>query len=168
MGISSLNPFLREKCPEAFKDLPYSYFRGKRVAVDSDNVLRKLMSRSHKEIVNKTDVSCGNTNDGTATVSIGNGGNVSDYKFTWTPNVSSTNSATNLALGAYTVKATKLTDTSCFSTTQFSITNTPNVVIADATIINAGCNSATGTATFNTNGDAAYTFLWNDGNTPIV
>ena len=56
MGISNLNPFLKEKCPEAFKDIPYSYFRGKRVAVDSDNILMKLMSRSHKEIVNQTDV----------------------------------------------------------------------------------------------------------------
>ena len=56
MGIKSLNPFLKEKCPEAFRDLPYSYFKGKRIAVDSDNVLRKLMARSHKEIVNQTDV----------------------------------------------------------------------------------------------------------------
>jgi len=56
MGIKTLNKFLKEKCPEAFKDLPYSYFRGKRVAIDSDNVLRKLMSRAHKEIVNQTDV----------------------------------------------------------------------------------------------------------------
>ena len=56
MGIKNLNVFLREKCPEAFRDVPYSYFRGKRVAVDSDNVLRKLMSRAHKEIVNITDV----------------------------------------------------------------------------------------------------------------
>lgn len=56
MGIKSLNVFLREKCPEAFRDVPYSYFKGKRVAVDSDNVLRKLMSRAHKEIVNITDV----------------------------------------------------------------------------------------------------------------
>ena len=56
MGIKTLNPFLREKCPEAFVDLPYSFFKGKRVAVDSDNILRKLMSRSHKEIVNQTDV----------------------------------------------------------------------------------------------------------------
>ena len=56
MGIKSLNPFLKKKCPEAFVDLPYSYFRGKRIAIDSDNVLHKLMSRSHKEIVNVTDV----------------------------------------------------------------------------------------------------------------
>ena len=56
MGIKSLNPFIREKCPQAFRDLPYSYFYGKRVAVDANNVLMKLMSRSHKEIVNQTDV----------------------------------------------------------------------------------------------------------------
>ena len=56
MGIKSLNPFLKEKCPQAFRDIPYSHFKGKRVAVDSDNVLMKLMSRSHKEIVNQTDV----------------------------------------------------------------------------------------------------------------
>jgi len=56
MGIKNLNQFLKEKCPEAFKDIPYSYFKGKRVAVDSDNVLRKLMARAHKEIVNQTDV----------------------------------------------------------------------------------------------------------------
>lgn len=56
MGVLNLLPFLREKCPDAFRDIPYSHFKGKRVAVDSDNVLRKLMSRSHKEIVNQTDV----------------------------------------------------------------------------------------------------------------
>ena len=56
MGIKSLNPFLKEKVPAAFQNIPYSYFKGKRVAIDSDNVLRKLMSRAHKEIVNQTDV----------------------------------------------------------------------------------------------------------------
>jgi exonuclease-1 len=56
MGIKNLTPFLKKSCPDAFVDLPYAYFRGKRVAVDSDYVLMKLMSRSHKEIVNLTDV----------------------------------------------------------------------------------------------------------------
>ncbi len=56
MGVKNLNTLLKEKCPEAFRDIPYSAFKGKRVAVDSDNVLRKLMSRAYKEIVNKTDV----------------------------------------------------------------------------------------------------------------
>jgi flap endonuclease-1 len=56
MGIKNLNPFLKEKCPEAFKELPYSFFKGKRVGVDSNNVLMKLMSRAHKEIVDQTDV----------------------------------------------------------------------------------------------------------------
>jgi hypothetical protein len=56
MGIKNLNPFLKEICPDAFQNLPYSFFTGKRVAIDSDNILRKLMSRAHKEIVNETDV----------------------------------------------------------------------------------------------------------------
>src|SRR5579883_859929 len=56
MGIKTLNPFLKKLCPNAFRDIPYSYFKGKRVAVDADNVLRKLMSRAYKEIVNQTDV----------------------------------------------------------------------------------------------------------------
>jgi len=57
MGILRLNPFLKKICPDAYMDVPYSFFRGKRLAVDSDNVLHKFMSRSHKEIVNITDVS---------------------------------------------------------------------------------------------------------------
>lgn len=56
MGIKSMLQFLRKKCPEAFKDLPYSFFSGKRVAIDSNNVLIKLMSRAHKEVINQTDV----------------------------------------------------------------------------------------------------------------
>lgn len=56
MGIKSLTPFLRKKCPEAFRDVPYSFFRGKRIATDSNNVFIKLMSRAHKEVVNQTDV----------------------------------------------------------------------------------------------------------------
>ena len=56
MGIKGLAPFIKEKAPNAFRDVPYSYFRGKRVAVDSDNVLRKLMARAYKQIVNRTDV----------------------------------------------------------------------------------------------------------------
>lgn len=56
MGIKSLNQFLRKECPNAFVELPISFFKGKRIAVDSDNVLRKFRSRSYKEVVDKTDV----------------------------------------------------------------------------------------------------------------
>lgn len=56
MGIKGLNAFLRKKCPAAFVELPYSYFNGKRIAIDSDNILMKLMSRAHKEVVGITDV----------------------------------------------------------------------------------------------------------------
>ena len=56
MGINGLNSFLRKKCPKSFLELPKSYFRGKRIAIDSNNVLFRYMSRAHKEVVNKTDV----------------------------------------------------------------------------------------------------------------
>lgn len=56
MGIKGLNPFLEEFSPECMVDVPYSYFKGKRIAIDGDNILVKLMSRSHKQVVNHTDV----------------------------------------------------------------------------------------------------------------
>ena len=56
MGIKKLNDLLKKKCPGAFIVVPRSYFKGKRIAIDSDNVLMVLRSRAHKEIVDKTDV----------------------------------------------------------------------------------------------------------------
>ena len=56
MGIKSLNAFLKKSCPECFVNIPYNYFRGKRIAIDSDNLLMRFKSRAHKEIVDKTDV----------------------------------------------------------------------------------------------------------------
>ena len=56
MGIKGLNLFLKKKCPSAFIELPCSYFGGKRIAIDSDNILMRFMCRAHKEIVDKTDV----------------------------------------------------------------------------------------------------------------
>lgn len=56
MGIKKLNDLLNKKCPGAFIVVPCSYFRGKRIAIDSDNVLMKLRSRAQKEVVDKTDV----------------------------------------------------------------------------------------------------------------
>ncbi len=56
MGIKGLNKFLRKECPEAFVELPNTFFNGKRIAIDSDNLLMKFMCRAHKDIVDRTDV----------------------------------------------------------------------------------------------------------------
>jgi flap endonuclease-1 len=56
MGIKGLNAYLRKSCPSAFVEIPKSRFKGKRIAIDSNNILYRFMSRAHKEIVNKTDV----------------------------------------------------------------------------------------------------------------
>lgn len=56
MGIKGFNPFMRKKCPNAYVEIHLSSFKGKKIALDSDNVFHKHMSRAHKEIVNRTDV----------------------------------------------------------------------------------------------------------------
>lgn len=57
MGINGLKDFLRKKSQSIFKKIPVSNFTGNRIAIDSDNILRKFMSTAHKEIVNSIDVS---------------------------------------------------------------------------------------------------------------
>ena len=56
MGIKSLNPFLEKNCPAAFINLPYNSFKGKKVAVDCDNVFYKIKCRAYSSVVNRTDL----------------------------------------------------------------------------------------------------------------
>lgn len=56
MGIKDLNPFLEERCPACIDAIAYSDLREKRIAIDADNVLMKLMTRAYKQVVNHTDV----------------------------------------------------------------------------------------------------------------
>ena len=112
--------------------------------------------------VTRTKQTCAKGNDGTATVNITNGA-VSDYNFTWSPNISTTNSAQNLSVGTnYSVRIARKDNDTCAITTQFSVDPATDVVIADAVITNADCNVATGSAKFNPTGNLKYTFKWND------
>jgi 5'-3' exonuclease len=56
MGVSDLNPFLREKCPRVFIRRRLSSFSGKRVAIDANNWMFRMMAVAHKRIVDTTDV----------------------------------------------------------------------------------------------------------------
>ncbi len=56
MGIKNFNPFLEKHCPQAFINLSYNSFKGKKIAVDSDNVFFKIKCRAYSAIVNSTDV----------------------------------------------------------------------------------------------------------------
>jgi len=56
MGIEGLNPFLKKESPDNYVEIPYSYFNGKRIIIDSDNVFRRFMSTAHRDVVNSTDL----------------------------------------------------------------------------------------------------------------
>lgn len=56
MGIKSLNTLLRENSSEAFVRYPLSAWSGKRIAIDSTNVIYERFSTAWKDVVNKTNV----------------------------------------------------------------------------------------------------------------
>lgn len=70
--------------------------------------------------VNQTNVSCNGGTNGSATITPSGGTNTATGTYTWTPNVSSTNTATNLSAGNYTVA---FTDDVCHSSGIELVTN---------------------------------------------
>jgi gliding motility-associated-like protein len=108
----------------------------------------------------KTDVDCNGTK-GSATLNMV--GNAADYGFTWSPNVSTTQAATNLTAGSYTVRVWKLTNLACYKDTTFTIANPTQLTVADPVITGAGCTAQTGRAAF-VNGQA-IAFRWSNGQT---
>jgi gliding motility-associated-like protein len=115
--------------------------------------------------ITKTDVNCDGTN-GSATLNIV--GNASDYRFTWAPNVSTTQTATHLTAGNYTVRVWKATNLACYKDTTFTISSPNRFTVAEPTIVGAGCTAQSGRATF-VDGQVIY-FRWSNGQTgnPLV
>jgi hypothetical protein len=89
----------------------------------------------------------------------GANGTVTD---TWTPNVSSTNTATNLPAGAYVVNATDATG--CTTTQTITLTEPPQLTI-NAGGFNVTCNGACDgqVVVLPSGGTPNYTFAWNTG-----
>ena len=108
----------------------------------------------------QTNLSCYQSNDGSATV-IPAGG-TTPYKYAWTPFEGSNATATSLGAATYTVT---VTDTNqCTATAQIIVTQ-PAQILADSVIVNILCNgAATGSITLNTTGGvpgAGYSYNWN-------
>lgn len=118
--------------------------------------------------VTKTNLICGSLCDGTASVSA-TGGSGTGYTYTWTPNVSTTSSATGLCMGTYTVDVRD--NLGCLKTTTFAITAPPTLT-ATPTQTNVLCNgSCTGIISINpSGGTGAYSFSWTPslGNNSVV
>jgi gliding motility-associated-like protein len=103
-----------------------------------------------------TPASC-NSSNGTATVNVvGNG----PFSYVWNPNVSNTNSASNLAAGIYTVTITDQ-NTGCTSTDTIHV-NANNTLQMTTSANDTICPGGTSTMSVNIlGGNGPYTYTWN-------
>ncbi|MFN8164791.1 MAG: T9SS type A sorting domain-containing protein [Bacteroidia bacterium] len=113
--------------------------------------------------INSTPATC-LANDGTATVTTtGGSGN---FSYDWTPNVSSTSSATGLITGTYECIATDLTS-GCSQTLTTYVANAAGISAEILAYYDATCGSSEdGGATVTiTGGQPPYSILWPSGDT---
>jgi gliding motility-associated-like protein len=112
-----------------------------------------------------TDISCFGANDGEITITpSGNGG----FNYNWTPNVSTSNSATNLSAGSYDVVV--IDANGCTRDTLLTITE-PSEITYTISSTNTSCDINDGTATINVAGGTGnYTYTWSpvSGNTSTI
>ena len=112
--------------------------------------------------ITSTNVTCNGGNNGSATVNPT--GSVGPYTYSWnTTPVQTTQTATNLLAGTYTVTVTSAAG--CTITNSVIITQ-PTPITVTTTTINATCSLLNGSATANpVGGGGPYTYSWNS--TPV-
>jgi len=103
-------------------------------------------------IGSQTNVTCYGQSDGS--VSISESGGVAPYTYLWTPNISSTSSASGLSAGSYLCRV--YDNNGCSIVVSIRITQPVNLT---ATITEAGCNLSVNTA----GGTSPYTYAWAPG-----
>jgi gliding motility-associated-like protein len=110
----------------------------------------------------KSDVFCFGESTGTATANPSGG--VTPYTYLWNdaPTNQTTQTASNLAAGTYTVTVTD--NNNCTATASVTVNQRPPLLI-DSTVTNVLCNGdATGAITFNISGGTPlYNFVWSTG-----
>ncbi|MFT7605420.1 MAG: hypothetical protein ACI8VT_003014, partial [Saprospiraceae bacterium] len=108
-----------------------------------------------------TNTSCGNIDDGTATVSVSGG--VAPFSYTWN-NGNNSNAQSNLAAGVYSLIVTDANGCEATCTTQI---NANSSIILSCVGTEVSCDqSATNAITVSVEGGTGnYTFLWNNGAT---
>jgi gliding motility-associated-like protein len=111
-------------------------------------------------VITKTNVSCNNGSDGTATASVSGG--TAPYIYSWTPSGGTSPGATGLIAGTYTVT---VTDSKGCTITGTTIITQPSPLVATTSVVNETCNYLNnGSATGNVSGGTApYTYLWQPG-----
>lgn len=104
-----------------------------------------------------TDVSCFGDNDGSITLTPGGMG---PFTYQWSPNVSSSNTATNITAGTYTVTVSP-SNGACSALATVTVTEPPDLVLQNQNIISAVCGASNGSiATTISGGAAPYQYQW--------
>jgi gliding motility-associated-like protein len=114
-------------------------------------------------IPNQTNLTCYQNNSGMATVSVTGG--TGTYSYTWTGNVSNSNTANNLAAGPYSVSIED--GNGCLVTNSFTLSEPPAVSIQTLSTINPSCNGqCNGSISIaGTGGTSPYTYSWSNSAT---
>ena len=99
---------------------------------------------------------CGENN---GLITVDNTPNSSVYSYTWTPAVTTTNSATNLAPGSYQVS---ISDNTCAFDTTIAILPSLGLT-STATIYNSTCQQSNGAADIDVSPNGTYAFTWPTG-----
>jgi len=127
----------------------------------SNNVTINEPSQALSATAVTNTISCFGLTDGTSTI-IASGG-TPGFSYTWSPSVSSSNSATNLIPGNYTIQVSDTNGCEAF----VAITVTEPSQLSGALIsLNPSCSQTNGSITAQISGGTApYTYLWSNGGT---
>jgi gliding motility-associated-like protein len=107
-------------------------------------------------------LSCNSVSDGS--IIIAASGGTMPYKYAWSPNVSSTSTASNLDTNKYTITVSD--NNNCQATTTVIITE-PTAINAAISTVNTSCQLNDGSATATITGGALpYTYSWNTIHVP--
>jgi gliding motility-associated-like protein len=113
-------------------------------------------------ILDSTNISCNNLNDGTASVNVSGG--TTPYTYLWNdPLAQTVNTATGLAAGTYQIFVTDFNG--CRDTTQVNLTEPDSLLLNIDNVGNFLCNGANaGSISVSTSGGTApYTYIWTNG-----
>ncbi|MBN2682870.1 MAG: PKD domain-containing protein [Bacteroidales bacterium] len=159
-GVGAGNP--TTACPTSTGNMSYVYSITDNFGCTYDTTITITVS-SLTITTSQVNVSCFGGSNGSATVTSASGG-TAPYSYTWSPNVSSGNSATGLAAGTYSVTVNDATG--CGAINSFTITQPAAMSYSTSTTAD-NCGACDGTATVGavSGGTAPYTYLWQGGQT---
>ncbi|MEZ4950494.1 MAG: hypothetical protein R2784_14075 [Saprospiraceae bacterium] len=115
-----------------------------------------------KPVITASSIGASDCAEANGSINLTIDGNLSDFTFTWSPNVSTSNVASGLAAGNYEVTVARANDPACFTTAIFAVDNANGPTVSIANTQNANCNATDGSASLT---PALLTYNWSDNGT---